>query len=664
MGHYKNKIVLVGSYDSGKKFLFRNWISAPFSRDYTLTVGANIGTKQITFPNDNTVTFSIWDIGIQQRFEFVRSSFYKGASGAIIIFDLTRKETLMEAKKWASEIRRFGGNNVVIILIGNKIDLKDQRVIDYNEVQEYLENSKFAAYIETSTKEGINIEESIMLLGEIMLYLHENMLIKSEFNPTTLSPSLKKKILKLRIHPYSDEVLYKHNIIRVKEGILNLKDLKVNDIVKINGLKRLTELEELNLSNNEIISIKGLNTLINLKKLNLTRNDIKEIGGLEKLTNLESLDLFGNQIFKIKGFEHQIKLKELRIGNNPIPQDIIEELGGLDKNGFANIPRKFVENCIERKKQIEKSKNLAEQLLDNEKYIESIDHYQEAIGLDSNDVDVWNNLGINYYFLNKFDKAIECFEKIINMDHEFYHPWYNLGLAYYTKKEYEKAIFCNEKAVCMEPIQLSAWYNLGFCYSLVDNYYNAIRCYKTIVQNNSNDIETWLKLAETYYILENWKDALFSYEKLAELDPTNQDFSQKIKRIRSITLQDKFSNIDNLMKLKKFPDAIKSLKDVLIEAEKYNLENIINLTKKKIALCNNLDDIIKGMLSIIEVNEADCDELFHTIKIKIDEIESTVKNLILEREKEMQELRDSLIREKNQLITGGRPKAAVKMTRI
>ena len=71
---------------------------------------------------------------------------------------------------------------------------------------------------------------------------------------------------------------------------------------------------------------------------------------------------------------------------------------------------------------IEKSKNLAEQLLDNEKYIEAINHYLEAIGLDSNDVDVWNNLGINYYFLNKFDKAIECFEKIINMDHEFYHP--------------------------------------------------------------------------------------------------------------------------------------------------------------------------------------------------------------------------------------------------
>jgi len=106
-------------------------------------------------------TLSIWDIGGQQRFEFIRSTFYKGAAGALLVFDLTREQTYIEVKKWLTEIRQFAGQDIPFVLIGNKYDLLEDvgEVIDRDEARALAE-SEGSIYIETSAKTGINVDEA------------------------------------------------------------------------------------------------------------------------------------------------------------------------------------------------------------------------------------------------------------------------------------------------------------------------------------------------------------------------------------------------------------------------------------------------------------------------------------------------------------------------
>jgi len=161
MSSFKLKIILTGSAAVGKKWLVQKFIKNRFAANYKLTVGVDILTKDVEFRPGEIATLSIWDIGGQQRFEFIRSTFYKGSAGAILIFDLTREQTYIETRKWLTEIRQFAGENIPFVLIGNKADLVEDvsAVIDRDEVRKFVKNEG-GIYIETSTKTGEHVDES------------------------------------------------------------------------------------------------------------------------------------------------------------------------------------------------------------------------------------------------------------------------------------------------------------------------------------------------------------------------------------------------------------------------------------------------------------------------------------------------------------------------
>ena len=121
----------------------------------------DILTKDVEFRPGEIATLSIWDIGGQQRFEFIRSTFYKGAAGALLVFDLTREQTYTETRKWLTEIRQFAGADIPFVLIGNKADLIEDvgEVIDRNEARAFAEGEG-SIYIETSAKTGVNVDDS------------------------------------------------------------------------------------------------------------------------------------------------------------------------------------------------------------------------------------------------------------------------------------------------------------------------------------------------------------------------------------------------------------------------------------------------------------------------------------------------------------------------
>ena len=158
---FKLKILLTGAAAVGKTSLVQRFIKNRFAANYKLTVGVDILTKDVEFRPGEVATLSIWDIGGQQRFEFIRSTFYKGAAGALLVFDLTRDQTYQETRKWLAEIRQFAGENIPFVLIGNKLDLIEDVgvVIDRDEARQFAE-SEGSIYLETSAKTGEGVDEA------------------------------------------------------------------------------------------------------------------------------------------------------------------------------------------------------------------------------------------------------------------------------------------------------------------------------------------------------------------------------------------------------------------------------------------------------------------------------------------------------------------------
>jgi small GTP-binding protein len=161
MSSFKLKVLLTGAAAVGKTSLVQRFIKNRFAANYKLTVGVDILTKDVEFKPGEVATLSIWDIGGQQRFEFIRSTFYKGAAGALLVFDLTREQTYIETRKWLTEIRQFSNENIPFVFIGNKIDLLEDvgEVIDREEARAFAEKEG-SIYVETSAKTGINVDDA------------------------------------------------------------------------------------------------------------------------------------------------------------------------------------------------------------------------------------------------------------------------------------------------------------------------------------------------------------------------------------------------------------------------------------------------------------------------------------------------------------------------
>ena len=169
MSTYKLKILLCGPAAVGKTSLIHRFIKSKFATDYKLTVGVDILTKEVEYEPGKTATLSIWDIGGQERFSFIRTTFYKGASGVLLVFDLSRAATWDSIKNWRDEVTQFAGN-VPFVLIGNKVDLIAEvgEVIDREECKKYAEEEG-SIYVEASAKTGVNVDESFTTLTKLII---------------------------------------------------------------------------------------------------------------------------------------------------------------------------------------------------------------------------------------------------------------------------------------------------------------------------------------------------------------------------------------------------------------------------------------------------------------------------------------------------------------
>ena len=164
------KTLLLGDGAVGKTALAHRFVHGKFKSTYLMTIGMEPYTRYQTINNAN-ICFSIWDIAGQERFKVMRGMFYRGAVAALVVFDLTREVSLEHVSKWITESRREAPNTKYI-LVGNKDDLTDDRVVTKAEANNIAKKLGCTAYIETSALTGKNVTDAFILLGKSVLKLY------------------------------------------------------------------------------------------------------------------------------------------------------------------------------------------------------------------------------------------------------------------------------------------------------------------------------------------------------------------------------------------------------------------------------------------------------------------------------------------------------------
>jgi small GTP-binding protein len=156
------KICIFGDAGVGKTTLVNRYLTNEFHEKIQATLGASIHVKIVELENGK-ITLQVWDFGGHRRFRFMISSYAKGSSGGIFMFDLTNHESLISLKEWLPEFGR-SVRSVPLIMVGSKLDLEQERVWEKDDVLERMKSYNFHSYIECSSKTGVNVEEVFKVL--------------------------------------------------------------------------------------------------------------------------------------------------------------------------------------------------------------------------------------------------------------------------------------------------------------------------------------------------------------------------------------------------------------------------------------------------------------------------------------------------------------------
>jgi len=158
------KIILVGDSGVGKSCLLKSFMGDPFKGDYTSTIGVDFEIKPVVIEN-KTVNLQIWDTAGQERFRTITTSYYRSADAILLVFDLTDDKTFRNLEAWMEDVRLYAQRNVEIMLIGNKVDLQQERIVEYKEAKAYADKNNFQ-YLETSAKKKMNVDKAFHKLAQ------------------------------------------------------------------------------------------------------------------------------------------------------------------------------------------------------------------------------------------------------------------------------------------------------------------------------------------------------------------------------------------------------------------------------------------------------------------------------------------------------------------
>ena len=166
---YNFKILLLGAAAVGKTSLVQRFVHNKFEKSYLMTIGMEPSEKFVTLKNGTVVALSIWDLAGQDRFRYIRHTFFRGAKAALMVFDLTRSSTLQDILTWEKELKSNCGPDTLKILVGNKHDLEDQIAVSNKECESIHNKIKSVSFIRTSALTGEHVQEAFESLAQALV---------------------------------------------------------------------------------------------------------------------------------------------------------------------------------------------------------------------------------------------------------------------------------------------------------------------------------------------------------------------------------------------------------------------------------------------------------------------------------------------------------------
>ncbi|XP_077429345.1 ras-related protein rab7-like [Vanacampus margaritifer] len=167
------KVIILGDSGVGKTSLMNRFVNKKFSNQYEATIGADFLTKEVMV-DDRLVTMQIWDPAGQERFQSLGETFYRGADGCVLMFDVTDPNTFKTLDSWRDEFLIQASprdpENFPFVVLGNKIDLENRQVTT-KRAQAWCQSKNNIPYFETSAKEAINVEQAFQTIARNALKL-------------------------------------------------------------------------------------------------------------------------------------------------------------------------------------------------------------------------------------------------------------------------------------------------------------------------------------------------------------------------------------------------------------------------------------------------------------------------------------------------------------
>ena len=164
--NYLYKYIIIGDSFVGKSCIMAKYIQGSFIEEFKTTIGIEFGSKDLTI-NGKVYRIQLWDTAGQETFRSITRAYYKNSACSFIVYDVTNRQSFLNVQDWYNECKKQTPKTVTMVLVGNKIDLKNKREVSYEEGEKFAKDNSMLFY-ETSAKSGDNIENMFYESAEII----------------------------------------------------------------------------------------------------------------------------------------------------------------------------------------------------------------------------------------------------------------------------------------------------------------------------------------------------------------------------------------------------------------------------------------------------------------------------------------------------------------